>query len=481
MVPASPDLLGWIAHELSLTLLEEGQHGDVRLLAGSPVDLLRPFPDILAEIAACDLVPVQELVERARAGAPGTFELDASCERPGVLLVWSGEHGSTLALYSPRAEAGVLARRAAAADLAAAVTHEVANSLTAIAGWTRMAAAGDRLPERTRQALEVVQRSARQALGSTRGLLRTMRDAGRPYVAAAVPEPTDSAEVIREVLETLRPELEANGIELEADVPEHVWGAMPAATLRLVFSNLVRNAFEALEGSGTIRVEVEVGEQRYALSVTDDGQGMSPQTLARAFDRYFTTKDTGTGLGLAMVRDTVRDEGGQIRVTSEPGKGTRFDVWLPVAGAARLSSMPPPNGHQTTPSGVHPRPILVDRRVLVVDDDAAMRSLVRTALELNWADVTVAANREEALAAAGSFDLALVDLALENERGDDLIAELRGLGRLRRAILMTGSASLEPEATRGSDAVLRKPFELDELHRMIESLLSDEPAGVGKG
>ena len=101
MVPASPDLLGWIAHELSLTLLEEGEDGRVRLLAGSPTDLHRPFPEILAEVAACDLIPVEELVERARAGAPGTFELDASCERPGVLLVWSGEQGRTLALYSP--------------------------------------------------------------------------------------------------------------------------------------------------------------------------------------------------------------------------------------------------------------------------------------------------------------------------------------------------------------------------------------------
>lgn len=476
MVPASPDLLGWFAHELSLTFLEEARDGTVRLLAGSVAGIDRPMAAILAELAACDEEEVRDLVEAARAGARGALELTAG-GHPGVLLVWSEAEGCVRAIYSSRAGASALARRAAAADLAASVTHDVANALTAISGWTRMASASEGLPERTRQALEVVQRSARQALGSARGLLRTMRDAGRPYIAPSAPDRADAAVIIREVVETLHPMLEENGIELVTELPETVWGTMPPATLRLVVSNLVRNAFEALDGGGTIRVTVDLGDGDYSLSVTDDGPGMSEETLARAYDRYFTTKATGTGLGLAMVRDTVREAGGDIEVRSVLGQGTRFEVRLPLARAARRRTTT-----TRATSGVHAKPALLDRTVLVVDDDAAMRSMVRTALELEGARVTDAAGREEALAAPEPrYDVALVDLSLGGDRGDELIDELKRLGRVTFAILMTGSASLELSGAQAPDAVLRKPFELDELHRTIGRLLAPDDVGAEGG
>ncbi len=478
MDPVTQDLLGWLAGELSCVLLEDGEGGRVHVAIGGPDDLDgKAAPEGSLAEAVCaiagadsDASEVQAVVERARAGERGRATLRDRGDVVGFALAWPREAGQARVLIVPEPDDRALRRRAAAAELAAGVTHEVANALTAIAGWTRMASASQPLPERTRQALHVVQRSAREALGSARGLLRTMRDTGSPSIHPSGDDPTLVDEVVRQVLEALAPELDEASIALEASLEPTIHAAAPASTLRLIVSNLVRNAFEALDGPGTIRVSTQRRGERFVLSVADDGPGMSAGTLASAFDRYFTTKETGTGLGLAMVRDTVEEAGGRVEVESRRGTGTRFDIWLPLAGAAAMSLRPP----QVTSvsSGVHPRPFLFERRVLVADDDEAMRTMVRTALEIHGAHVDVARDRETALAHAGPYDVALVDLALGSDRGDALIEDLLALGRTRQALLMSGST--DAQAPPGS-ALLRKPFELADLQRALEPLVSEPP------
>ena len=468
-------MIAWLSQELSLTLLEDGADGRAHVIVGSVADEGFALPEAVARIAGVppDDASIRDLVERARAGAPGAIDVCVD-GFGGRIIAWSEQGGQARVLIAPRGEASVVARRAAAADLAAGVTHEVANALTAIAGWTRMAASGGPLPERTREALEVVQRSARDALGSARGLLRTMRDADRAsIIPSSLPDRTDAVAVVRDVLETMRPELEQAGITLETALPTEAWGAPPPAVLRLIVSNLVRNAFEALSDGGRIRVTIRKRADRFVLSISDDGPGMSGPTLAKAFDRYFTTKEEGTGLGLALVRDTIDEAGGRIEVKSRKGVGTRFDVTLPAAGASPLSLRPPHVA--TVSSGVHPKPLLLDQRVLVVDDDEAMRSMIRTAFEIQGAHVTTARGFEDAVRLNGPFDVALVDLALGDGRGDELIAELRCDHRVPKAILLTGSTDADLDPAGAPDAVLRKPFELDELHRVLESVLESSP------
>ncbi|HJL20127.1 MAG TPA: hybrid sensor histidine kinase/response regulator [Sandaracinaceae bacterium LLY-WYZ-13_1] len=474
MLPVSTDLLAWIAEELALTLLEDGPEGARAIAGAAEGSPERSLASQAAAAAQLDEPPaaLEALIEGARAGIPGSLSVgDASA--PSRVLAWPTEDGHAAVLVAPHAAHRQVARRAAAADLAAGVTHEVANALTAIAGWTRMAASGGPLPDRTRQALDVVQRSAKEALGSARGLLRTMRDTGRPEVPANSSESADVADVVEEVLETLRPELEEAGIRLSSRLSPGVEGTTPTPALRLVVSNLVRNAFEALERGGSIRVALQPRGDRFCLTVVDDGPGMDRETLARAFDRYFTTKADGTGLGLALVRDTVHEAGGRLEVQSRRGSGTRFEVWLPRAGAADLSMRPPKV--TTASSGVHPKPFVFDQRFLVVDDDEAMRSMVRTALELQGAQVSTASGLEDALATEGSFDVALVDLGLGDGRGDALLARLRAADRIRHAVILTGSAEPELDAAGAPDAVLRKPFELEDLNRVLEALLGQEP------
>ncbi|MEZ4335348.1 MAG: hybrid sensor histidine kinase/response regulator [Sandaracinaceae bacterium] len=480
MVPQSLDLIAWIANELSLTQLRVGTDGSVEVLVGTVPRAGERAEVRLAALTGADENWLSQVLEDVRSGHPAALELpgeDEEGETTSRLLAWK-EGDDVRVLFAPKVSPAALARRAAAADHAAGVTHEVANSLTAIAGWTRMASTGAPLPERTRQALEVVQRSAREALDTARGLLRTMRDSSA-MIEASPPDRTDSAAVVREVLETLRPEVEMRGVTLTLALADDVWGAAPPAALRLIVSNLVRNALEAMDGGGRIAVTVQPDGDRFTLVVEDDGPGMSRETLERAFERYFTTKDSGTGLGLAMVRDTVHEAGGQVEVESQRGRGTCFEVTLPLAGAARLSLRPPKvTDGSPLSSGVHVRPLLAGRTILVVDDDQDLRLLVRTALELHGARVLAAGTRAEALAAdAGrSFDVAIVDLSLGEDRGDALLAELVRLGRARETILMTGST--EDDLSFVPSALLRKPFELADLHRAIEDVgAGPAPAG----
>ncbi|HBQ14751.1 MAG TPA: hypothetical protein DEF51_27695 [Myxococcales bacterium] len=466
MVPVSSEPLSWIAQELGFALLEGPPGGEVRVLAGvGDVQGLGLTDAVTAMLQLEEPPPaLVALLDRAQAGAPGSERL---ADR--TVFAWPAPTGVRVML-APDVGDGALVRRAAAADMAAGVTHELANALTAIAGWTRMASTGGPLPDRTREALDVVQRSARGALDTARGLLRTMRDADG-HVLPSRPDDTDVGAVIHEVLETLRPELEEASITLETDLSANVIGTAPPAALRLVVSNLVRNAFEALDEGGTIRVEVDRRGERFVLTVADDGPGMAKETLAQAFDRYFTTKRSGTGLGLALVRDTVHEAGGRLEVFTREGRGTRFDVWLPLAGAANLSMRPP--RVSTASSGVHPKPVMVNLRVLVVDDDAGMRSMMRTALEIQGAQVTDADGYESAIALEGPFDLALVDLNLGDGRGDELIGALRADERVQRAVLLSGSADVELGATGDPDAVLLKPFELEDLHQVIERVVGN--------
>lgn len=468
MFPVSADALAWLIQELSLPSIEDDEDGGLRSLDGTLPEGASELSRAAAHLAGlpADDPAVSALIERARGGERSVLEVGA-----GRLLAFCVAPGRARVVFARRSPDDSTAERAAG------VTHEVANALTAITGWARMAASGGPLPERSRHALDVVQRSARDALDSARELLGLMRDAARTTIAPGAADPIAGAEGVSEVLETLGVELDDAGVHLETDLAASAYAAVPGPVLRLIVSNLVKNALEALPRGGTVRVSLRDEDGEVRLTVADDGPGMSDATLAHAFDRYFTTKERGTGLGLALIAEAVQEAGGRLETESRRGVGTRFDVWLPSARAPAPTQLPP---HLTGTSGVHPKPLLVDKAVLVVDDDEAMRALIRTALELQGARVRTAAGIDDALALEGPFVLALVDLSLGAHRGDALLARLRAAGRVDRAILITGSPDAELDPLGCPDVVLRKPFELEELTRTIDAVL-EAPALEAKG
>jgi PAS domain S-box-containing protein len=249
------------------------------------------------------------------------------------------------------------------------------------------------------------------------------------------------------------------------------------AQIEQVLLNLAVNARDAMPGGGTITFSTRLATEelpaalrpgRYLLfSAQDTGTGMPPEVVARVFEPFFTTKESGkgTGLGLAMVHGVVVQHGGHIQVQSEPGKGTRFDLWFPEADAAEATAAEPARPHgEKRGSGT----------VLVVDDEPSVRQLVRRVLYRVGYRVEEAASGDEArrrLDAGLHVDLLLVDVAMPGLRGPELAALFRAMRPGRPVLYMSGYAAdlmaREPQAL-----LINKPLHPAELVERVAAVLA---------
>jgi PAS domain S-box-containing protein len=260
-----------------------------------------------------------------------------------------------------------------------------------------------------------------------------------------------------------------------------------AAQLRQIVMNLVTNASDAIgDRDGLIRVitrrmtlegELAVSgslpEGDYlSLEVSDNGCGVSPETQGRVFDPFFTTKSAGRGLGLAVVSGIVRGLGGAIRLTSEPGRGSTFQILLPcveTTGRAASGAM------STTKEFTGPR----DATVLIVEDEDALRQAVARMLRKNSFEVFEAADGYSAvdlLRANGSkIDVILLDMTIPGLSSDQVVAEAAKARPDIRVILtsaysqeMIGSAMVAPQIR----SFIRKPFRFGDLMQTLRNSLS---------
>ncbi|MCA9622497.1 MAG: PAS domain-containing protein [Myxococcales bacterium] len=238
-----------------------------------------------------------------------------------------------------------------------------------------------------------------------------------------------------------------------------------ADQLHRVLLNLLLNAADAAHaGHIEIHTRLDVQQQMVELDVRDDGAGMDEATRDRAFEPFYTTKPAGkgTGLGLAAAEGVVVAHGGTIRLESEPGRGTTVTLRLP-AGAPT----PPPARPETT-----------GRRVLVVDDEAAVLRLSGALLTNRGFEVTLASSGEEAVTrleqAPDAVDAALVDVRLPGMDGRATAAALRQLRPDLRVLFYSGFVPPELERELSEPphtAFLHKPFAADDLIASLESLL----------
>jgi CheY-like chemotaxis protein len=206
------------------------------------------------------------------------------------------------------------------------------------------------------------------------------------------------------------------------------------------------------------------------FEVEDTGAGIEPAHLSRIFEPFFTTKVTGRGLGLASVLGIVLAHGAALRVRSEAGRGTCFEIAWPLAEAQPVAvPAPPPRISSWKGSG----------QVLLVDDDPVVRrSLVRQ-LELIGFVVTSAASGAKALeifrAAPSSFRLAVVDRTMPNMSGDRLIELLHECEHELPVVLVSGYSASGPVVSDSRIAFVAKPMTLRDLRQAIEALLEAQP------
>ena len=363
--------------------------------------------------------------------------------------------------------------------LAGGVAHDFNNLVTAINGYSdllldRLGAAA---PER--RELEEIRRAGDRAAALTRQLLAFSRSqVMRPRVL-------DLNQVVAGTEDMLR-RLLGEDVRLETRLaPEPVAAKADRGQLEQVILNLAVNARDAMPEGGELvletacveleqgftRQDVPVEPGRYAmLSVTDTGEGMEPEVLARAFEPFFTTKEPGrgTGLGLSTAYGIVKQSGGYIFAFSERGVGTSFQVYLPLAAAAAEpveAAAAATNGHCR------------GETILVVEDEDAVRSLIGQILELEGYAVVQAASGREALelcGRGGRIDLVISDVVMPDMRGPELGERIARLLPDTRLLYMSGypgqSIAYRGELPEGT-AFLQKPFSQESLAQKIRELL----------
>jgi CheY-like chemotaxis protein/two-component sensor histidine kinase len=294
-----------------------------------------------------------------------------------------------------------------------------------------------------------------------------------------IAEPVDVNYLISEVCEML-PRTIGPTIAIETVVDEDSWWAMTEPSqLELAILNLAINARDAMSAGGKLTISTQNIAHGYRrplpdldpgdyvmISVADTGTGMSEEVRARAFEPFFTTKGTGkgTGLGLSMVYGFAKQTGGTITIDSEPGQGTTLRIYLPRA-PYRLEGAEEA-GDQSPCSAGPPS------RILVVDDNSAVRTITAVMIRTLGHDVIEAAGGEDALDLLEKdrqFDLLIVDLAMPNMHGDEFAARARRLVPGVPTLFVTGYA--EPGRMRTKGDVLKKPFRRAQLAEKLRYIL----------
>lgn len=365
-----------------------------------------------------------------------------------------------------RARAAEQGRFAAAGELIAGVAHEVNNPLMAIAALADSRLEDPALPEELRGELGQIRRQARRAGKLLSGLLRFVR-ARDPH-----PSAVQVNEVLASAVDLVSYRFGVEEVTFSRKMDETLPPVRGAAVrLEQVFVNLLSNALDALAEVPAPRelgVETWRAGDRVGIAVTDRGAGIAPEMRARMFRPFATTKGAGgTGLGLYISREIIRELGGDLE--HEPTvEGARFVVTLPMAESAAE----PHAGSRHAATAPAMAPSLAQLRILLVDDEEAIRSPIARFLGRRGATVLEASDGAEALELLERTDVdaMLVDLRMPRMDGAAFCAQLerRQPALLDRVVLLSGDLSqLEGALPVPADRVLVKPVELREIEAVV--------------
>lgn len=366
------------------------------------------------------------------------------------------------------------------------LSHELRTPLNAMMGWSTLLRGGKLDSARVEQGLEIIERNAKsqaQLIDDLLDISRIITGKLRLNV-----RPISLVPVIEAALDTVRPAAEARSIRIQTVLDSDA-GPISGDPDRLqqVVWNLLSNAIKFTPKRGRVQVRLERINSHVEIIVSDTGQGISAEFLPHVFNRFtqadssMTRSHSGLGLGLAIVRSIVELHGGTIHAESPgEGQGSTFVVNLPLTIVHRPLDTPD-RVHSTARTDVplDAAPSLNGIQILIVDDEADAREMLRVLLEQCGGSVTSAACAREALEALQRFkpDVLVSDIGMPDEDGYALIARVRGLradeGGQTPAIALTAYARREDRIralAAGFQSHIVKPVEPAELIAVINSL-----------
>jgi signal transduction histidine kinase/CheY-like chemotaxis protein len=377
-----------------------------------------------------------------------------------------------------RARADLEAARAAAEeanrlkdDFIAALSHELRTPLQPILGWTEVLRRHGKLDDVTTRAMEVVHRNIRQQVRLVDDLLDLSRILHGKFMLRF--ETFDLREQVRVAIEAIEEAARSKGVRLASTLPgDPVAMVGDAARVQQVVSNLLENALKFTPAGGRVGVRLETRDTRAVIEVDDSGEGIAESDLPIIFEPFRqgrqSTRRGGLGIGLDLVRRLTELHNGTVTVASGGlGQGARFRVELPLARSEAAPSAPPVGG----------RPRLERHSVLIIEDNADTRDVLKLMLEVDGATVETAEDGEAGLHAVERMrpDVVLCDIGLPDIDGFEVARRIRARADLAatRLIALTGYGQAEDmrQALKaGFEAHLTKPVNLEALMALLTSV-----------
>ena len=358
--------------------------------------------------------------------------------------------------------------------ISAGISHEFNNILAVIMGAAELHGEGAEVGQELKSGLNTIIKAGENGAEIVRNMLSYAKSHENDISNFVL---FDIRHILREAIDFLAPRLgnmaQARGIDYQIDredmrvIPE---APCDPAELRGVFINIINNALDAMPDGGRLSFSTSSNDDTIFIRISDTGIGMSEEVKKSIFDPFFTTRrPEGTGLGMSISYGTMTRHGGKIEVESEEGKGTTFNLSIPIRKDAVQKVVPPEYDRRVTGRKLH---------ILVVDDNKDICDIMGGVLTRGGHAVTIVDNGAEAIELAGEkdFDLVLCDLLMPNVQGYDVVKALNKLDKIPKIGLMTGWADLKPIDEEGTkvDFILKKPFKHAELAKHIDGL--DIPA-----
>ena len=360
-------------------------------------------------------------------------------------------------------------RLASVGELAAGVAHEINNPLTTILLGSQLMSESD-LPRDTLADLVTISNAARRAATIVQSLLLFARREDPQREAMGLDT------VVEQALELKKYDFRENNINTVLDFEQQLPNCLvDNQQMSQVIVNILNNAEQALvthRNGGEITIKIQSTPETVTVEIRDDGPGIEPKMLHKIFEPFFTTKEIGegTGLGLSICHGIVQQHGGEMWAASKIGAGMPFFVQLPITSVAGVSP-----SEQNQPTGLN---IASKGRLLVVDDEPAIRQLVAKGLGEDFEMVDQAPDGEAALAMIQSsiYDCILLDLKMPGISGMEVYERTAGYdhGLADRIIIMTGdTASPETASFLAAlgNAVIHKPFTLEDVKENISKVI----------